>query len=433
MKRSEVKRRPLADTVLAALEPEAKTYRVLDGDKLYFRVQPAGAKSWELRYKNAAGKWSWYGVGSYTELSGSAAREAATKVRHLIRDGIDPVLQRRKVDKEELLSRQGMFAHAVEFWFQHKVKQGRAASTLKGMRLVIDNDLLPALGKFPLRAITHADCAKVQEKIEARQAYNTAEKTRVWLRDIFGMAVAKGWCEHNPATEMHRVAAQAPVEKPYPYLLEADIPDFMQALRHSDSRLAVTTAAWMTFYTASRPGMVRMAEWSEINWEDALWSVPGEKMKMRLPHLVPLPTQVLAMLKALYRTTGQGQWVFPGSGSTLPYLSDAAINKCFALMGYKGRMTGHGSRHTFRTLVAEHGWKDDWAERQLAHVKRGDQKTYNQAEYLGPRRLMAQWYADYVDALEVGLSDAQRVQFAKRVTQAHAQPQLEQVKSKRSS
>ena len=81
MKRSEVKRRPLADTVLATLEPEGKVYRVLDGDGLYFRVKPSGAKSWELRYKTPAGKWSWYGIGSYTELSGAKAREEAVKVR----------------------------------------------------------------------------------------------------------------------------------------------------------------------------------------------------------------------------------------------------------------------------------------------------------------------------------------------------------------
>ncbi len=126
MKRSEVKRRPLADTVLATLEPEGKVYRVLDGDGLYFRVKPSGAKSWELRYKTPAGKWSWYGIGSYTELSGAKAREEAVKVRALIRDGIDPVQRRRELEAARSESLTNTFARAAEYWYQRKVDAGRA-------------------------------------------------------------------------------------------------------------------------------------------------------------------------------------------------------------------------------------------------------------------------------------------------------------------
>jgi len=428
MKRSEVKRRPLADTVLATLEPEGKVYRVLDGDGLYFRVKPSGAKSWELRYKTPAGKWSWYGIGSYTELSGAKAREEAVRIRALIRDGVDPLQRRRELEAAKSESMTNTFARAAEYWYQRKVDAGRAPKTLTGMRLALDNDLLPAIGMRPIESLTHADCSKIQERIEARGAYNTAEKVRVWLRDIFGVAMAKGWCRHNPATEMHRVAAEGPKETQYPHLYESELPDFLRALSGSRSRLIATTATWMTLYTASRPGIVRMAEWSELDLDNALWSVPAEKMKMRRPHLVPLPVQVVDLLRELHRATGQGRWVFPSTGPKLPYISDATINKCIAMIGYKGRLTGHGSRHTFKTLVSEHGWNEKWSDRHLAHLKKGEEKTYNKAEHLGARRIMTQWYADYLDALEAGITDEQRAEFAQRVADAHSNNVVEMVK-----
>ena len=416
MKRSEIKRRPLADTVLATLEPEAKVYRELDGNGLYFRVKPSGSKSWELRYKSPdTGKWSWYGLGSYTDLSGARARKEASRVQDLIRDGIDPVKKRRADLEATDAAKANTFRRAAEYWYQHKADNGRRAQTLKGMRLALDRDILPVIGDRPIGSLSHPDCVGIQETIEKRGAFNTAEKVRGWLREIFGMAVAKGWCFSNPAAEMHRVAAQAPKEKQLAHLYESELPDFLRALRTAPSRTLVATAAWMTVYTASRPGMVRQAEWSEIDLDNALWSIPGEKMKMHLPHLAPLPTQVVDLLRELKRTTGRGKWVFPSNGPKNPVLSDNSINKCFALIGYKGRMTGHGSRHTFKTLVSEHGWNTVWSERHLAHVKKGEEATYDKAQYLAPRRIMTQWYADYLDALQAGMTKQIQAEFDSRV------------------
>ncbi|KXS37460.1 MAG: putative integrase [Halomonadaceae bacterium T82-2] len=416
MKRSQIKRRPLADTVLATLEPEDKAYRVADGGGLYFRVKPNGSKSWELRYKAPdTSKWTWYGLGSYTELSGSKARKKALEAQDLLREGIDPAKQRRAQKAAEDAARANTFRRAAEYWYEHKEKNGRRAATLKGMRLALDRDILPAIGDRPIGTLEHPDCVAIQEAIEARGAHNTAEKVRGWLREIFGMAVAKGWCFSNPASEMHRVAAQAPKEKQLPHLYESELPAFLRALRQTPSRTLVATAAWMTVLTASRPGMVRQAEWSEIDLDNALWSIPGEKMKMHLPHLAPLPTQVVELLRELKRTTGRSKWVFPSNGPKNPVLSDNSINKCFALIGYKGKMTGHGSRHTFKTLVSEHGWKTEWSERHLAHVKKGEEATYDKAQYLAPRRIMIQWYADYLEALEAGMTPEIQAEFDSRV------------------
>lgn len=137
---------------------------------------------------------------------------------------------------------------------------------------------------------------------------------------------------------------------------------------------------------------------------EGLWSIPAAKMKMNRDHVVPLPTQVLPAIQDLQRLTGRSRYLFPSSGSKVPVISDGTINKCFALIGYKGRMTGHGSRHTCNTLLSEHGWPEDWREMHLAHKKPGLKGVYDKAVYLPQRQQMVQWYANFLDALEVGMT-----------------------------
>lgn len=411
MKRSEIKRRPLADTTLASLEPEATAYRELDGDGLYFRVKPNGTKSWELRYKKPDGKWSWHGLGGYPDMSGAMAREKAREAKRLVSSGTDPVQHKIAQREAREAASANTFAAAAEYWFQRKAQDGRAESTLRLMRGYLDNDVLPALGDKLLTEITRRDCADLQERIEARGALNTRDKIRVALRQIFSQAIARGLCENNPASELGAIAAPTPKAKQYPHLLEPELPAFLQALRRSTSRTPARVATWLVLWTASRPGVVRYAEWSEIDFERALWSIPADKMKARRDHVTPLCRQALEALRELHRMTGRGRYLFPGIGAKKPVISENTINLTLNKVGYKGRLVGHGSRHTASTLLREHGWGKDFVEAQLAHKEQGMAGVYNQAAYLEQRRAMLQWYADYLDALEAGMTPAQRADF----------------------
>lgn len=107
--------------------------------------------------------------------------------------------------------------------------------------------------------------------------------------------------------------------------------------------------------------------------------------------------------------------VFPGQGPKNPVLSEATINKAIALVGYKGKLTGHGPRHTASTLLREHGWPKDHVEAQLAHIEAGVAGVYNQSAYLEHRRRMMQWYSDYLDALALGITDKEKSRFKTRV------------------
>jgi integrase len=415
MKRSEIKKRPLADTVLASLEPEDKEYRELDSPGLYFRVKPNGQKGWLLRHKKPDGRWGWHGLGGYPEIPAKVARKKAQEKRELVAHGIDPVqhkAEQRAAQKATVLN---PFHESVAYWYQRKVTDGLAESTLRLMRGYIENDILPAMGDKPITEITPRDCAALQEKIEARGATNTRDKIRVALRQIFSQAIARGLCEVNPASELVTIATKTPRAKPYPHLLEPELPSFLQALRNSTSRTPARTATWLCLWTASRPGMVRWAEWSEIDFETALWTIPAAKMKMRRDHVVPLSRQALEALRELHRMTGRGRYLFPGIGSKQPVISENTINLTLRKIGYRNRLVGHGTRHTASTLLREHGWEKDHVEAQLAHKEAGVSGIYNMAVYLEQRRSMMQWYADYLDCLADGMTPAQRADFDRRV------------------
>lgn len=148
--------------------------------------------------------------------------------------------------------------------------------------------------------------------------------------------------------------------------------------------------------------MVRLAEWKEFDLDKAIWTTPAAKMKMRRDFVCPLPRQALIALKELQCLTGRSRWLFPGVGAKNPTISENTINKVFATVGYKGRLVGHGTRHTASTLLREHGWPKEHVEAQLAHKEEGISGIYNKAQYLDHRVKMMQWYADYLDQLAAG-------------------------------
>mgnify|MGYP000199253607 FL=1 len=160
------------------------------------------------------------------------------------------------------------------------------------------------------------------------------------------------------------------------------------------------------------------AEWTHLNLDQALWVVPDGNMKNRKQHIVPLSTQLVDLLRELKAITGRSRYLFPCIGPKNPTMPTDSINKMLRGIGYKGRLTGHGSRHTASTLLHEHGWYHFHIEAQLSHKMPGVAGVYNQAGYLEARRVMMQWYADYLDALREGLTEDKRADFEQRVIQA---------------
>lgn len=415
---------PLTALQIKASRPADKLYTLSDTSGLSLLVHPNGGKYWHFRFY-FHGRAARLSVGVYPNISLQEARERVAECRALLKQGIHPGVKRREEKRRQQEAGLNTFQRAAEYWYQFKTDAGRSPATLKKIRDYLDKDLLPALGTKQLELITRGDCAKLQASIEKRGAFNVADKTRTWLKQIFAQAIARGLCDHNPASELHAIALTPPPTRHYPHLHEHELPEFLQALSATSSRLPARVAAWMSLLTASRPGMVRFATWTEIDFETGTWTIPAARMKMRRDYISPLPHQLVALLIKLHQSTGRSRYLFPGNGAKVPVISENTINLVFAQIGYKGRLVSHGTRHTASTLLREHGWQKDHVESQLAHVEGGISGEYNQALYLPQRRVMMQWYADYLDALKDGMTASLRDQFDTRVNQFRLGPPTE--------
>ncbi len=232
--------------------------------------------------------------------------------------------------------------------------------------------------------------------MESRGATEKAKKVRQRCSEVFRYAIVTGRAEYNPAADLTSEMS-GHESKHYPFLTVEELPDFFKALAGYTGSPLVVLAARLLILTGVRTGELRGAFWSEFDLEKAVWEIPADRMKMKRPHLVPLSTQALEIVQQLKVMTGQYPLVFPGRNDPRKTMSEASINQVFKRIGYTGKVTGHGFRHTMSTILHEEGFNTAWIETQLAHVdKNSIRGAYNHAKYLEGRRNMMQWYADYI-------------------------------------
>lgn len=365
-------------------------------------VNPNGAKWWRLKYRYA-GKEKLLSLGVYPEVSLSEARSQRDRAGHMLRvEHRDPGEHRKAKKRDARARSENTFAAAAEAWYENK-KPGWAVASAAKARQYLDSDLIPALGTRPMPEIRRPELIDVLQKLERRGAHDAAKKCRGWLSNIFRYALVAGVIETNPATDLDVVAAQAPKRRHHPHLPLAELPALLKAMDGFNGSPEVLSALRMLLLTAARPGEVRGATWSEFDLEAAIWSIPAERMKMRRPHVVPLPDQAVEILPAMKTITGKRMLAFPSPFKPRDPMSENTLNQALARMGYKGRQTGHGFRHLISTALNERGYNSDWIERQLAHGDENEiRAVYNKAEYLDQRRTMMQDWADYLDTLRTG-------------------------------
>ena len=265
-----------------------------------------------------------------------------------------------------------------------------------------EKDVFPLIGSRPIAEIKPMELMAVLSRLNDRGATEKLRKVRQRCGEVWRYAIVTGRAEYNPAPDL--ASAFAPHKKThYAFLKVDEISAFCKALNTYTGSFLVKMAMRLQMITGVRPGELRKAEWSEINFDNRTWEIPAEKMKMRRPHIVPLSLQAMNILEQLQPISGQGQFVFPGRIKSSQPMSEMALNVLIRRIGYAGRVTGHGFRHTMSTILHEQGYNTAWIETQLAHVdKNSIRGTYNHAQYIDGRREMLQWYADYMGALENG-------------------------------
>lgn len=379
-------------------KPKDKPYKLADGGGLYLLVNPNGARYWRLKYR-VAGKEKLLALGVYPDVTLADARAKRDEAKRGIAGGIDP----NEAKREEKIAREAnvrnTFQEIACEWHSSKLykwSEGYASDIMEAF----NKDVFPYIGKKPIAEIKPLELLNVLHRMEGRGATEKAKKVRQRCGEVFRYAIVTGRAEYNPAPDLTS-AMQGHESSHYPFLNAPELPAFFEALsRYSGSELVVL-AARLLIITGLRTGELRGATWQEIDVDAAVWEIPAERMKMRRPHIVPLSLQAQAIIMRIREMTGRYPYIFPGRNDPRKTMSEASINQVFKRIGYAGRVTGHGFRHTMSTILHEQGYNTAWIETQLAHVdKNSIRGTYNHAQYLDGRREMLQWYADYMDALK---------------------------------
>ncbi|EBF0854571.1 DUF4102 domain-containing protein [Salmonella enterica] len=381
-------------------KPKDKPYKLADGGGLYLLVNPNGAKYWRLKYR-VAGKEKLLALGVYPDVTLADARAKRDEAKRGIAGGIDP----NEAKREEKATREAQinntFQDLATEWHSSKLKKWSAGYASDIME-AFNKDVFPYIGKKPIAEINPLELLNVLRRMEGRGATEKAKKVRQRCGEVFRYAIVTGRADYNPAPDLTS-AMQGHESNHYPFLNAPELPAFFEALsRYSGSELVVL-AARLLIITGLRTGELRGAYWQEIDEQAAVWEIPVERMKMRRPHIVPLSQQALSIIARIREITGRYPLMFPGRNDPRKTMSEASINQVFKRIGYAGKVTGHGFRHTMSTILHEQGYNTAWIETQLAHVdKNSIRGTYNHAQYLDGRREMLQWYSDYIDSLEHG-------------------------------
>ncbi|WP_337261377.1 MULTISPECIES: tyrosine-type recombinase/integrase [unclassified Serratia (in: enterobacteria)] len=382
-------------------KPGDKEYKLYDGNGLYLLVKPNGAKYWRMKYR-IYGKEKKLAIGVYPEISLAQARIERENARKLLAEGKDPNTLKRTTRISEKRHHEDTFEAIAMEWFNYKSQQSGAwvATHADDVKSGLVNDVFPHIGKIPIRDITPRLLLDVLRRMEKRGVFVRLRKVRQHCHQIFVYAIALELVNSNPASDLAKLL-KTPVSDNLPHLKEEELPEFLRTLSAYEANPVLQIATKILLLTGVRTMELRLAEWGEFDWENSVWTIPAEKMKMRRPHLVPLSRQVVVLLKQLQTLTGGHRLLLPGRNAPDKPRAEAVINHTLYALGYKGRTTGHGFRHTLSTILHEKGFNTAWIELQLAHVdKNSIRGTYNHALYLEQRRNMMQWYADYIDSLE---------------------------------
>jgi integrase len=388
----------LSDAKIRHAKRAAKPYKLHDGAGLFLLVHPNGSRYWRLKYR-LLGKEKVFALGVYPDVALAEAREKTLAARRLVREGVDPVAERRRSQHGKAADT--FQAIALEWIASHE--NDWSLSYRDAVQSSLTANLYPQIGSVPVRGITVPILRDALLLMERRGALSALRKVRMWASMVFRYAIATGRADSDPAAPL-RGTFKVHRSRNFAALTKAqDFGGLLGRIQVYDGSPVTRSALLLMAYTFTRTGELRGADWAEIDFATATWRIPAERMKMREPHVVPLSTQAVGILSELRLLTGHSRWVFPNERNRQKPMSENTILYALYRMGYHSRATGHGFRSSASSLLNELGFDADVIERQLAHRERNKVRAaYHRAEYLKERREMMQRWADYIDALAAG-------------------------------
>ncbi|MBI5557215.1 MAG: integrase arm-type DNA-binding domain-containing protein [Deltaproteobacteria bacterium] len=392
---------PLTDTKVRTVKPTEKPQKLFDGGGLFLLVTPTGGKLWNLKYR-INGKESRIALGAYPDVSLAEARQKRDQARALLVNGVSPS-DTKKAQKAADTQETETFEVIAREWHAKFAPSWKASHSDKIIRR-LELYIFPWIGSRPIKSITAPELLAALRRIEAKGTLETAHRAQQNCGQVFRYAVATGRAERDPSGDL-RGAIPPASEKHMATITDSKgIAGLLRSIDDYNGGIVTRCALQLAPLVFVRPGELRHAEWSEINFETAEWRIPAEKMKAGVLHIVPLSRQALAVLHEIQPLTGQDRYVFPSPRTGSRPMSSNAVLSALRRMGYaKDEMSGHGFRSMASTLLNEMGWNRDAIERQLAHAERNSVRAaYNYAEFMPERKKMMQAWAEFLEKLKAG-------------------------------
>ncbi len=371
-----------------AARPQERPYKLTDGGGLYLFVAPTGLKSWRANYAQD-GKQRTRTYGRYPAMTLAQAR-----VAHVQAKGA-PVEAETATPAPKIVP---TFKEVAEQWLKIKLPslsngkhQGQVAGTLERLAY-------PVIGSLPVDQIRRTTLVEVVQAVQKGGRIETAHRVAGRITAVFDYAQDVGYIESHGAAGLVRVLQPRKVKKPMASIPPGETGALLSAIDSYDERVT-RLGLQLLALTFVRVGELRSMRWDELREDDAIWVVPESRMKAGLPHVVPLSRQARVVLEQLRLLTGDRDLVLDSPLRSGHALSENTFLFALYRLGYRGRMTAHGFRALASTVLNEQsGFAHDVIERQLAHRETDAVRAaYNRAQYLGQRRELMQWWADWLD------------------------------------
>ena len=400
----------LTDAKIRTLKPSDKPFKVSDSHGLYLRVKPGGSRHWYLKYR-ISGKESRIALGAYPAISLSDARQQREGIRKMLALNINPVQQRAAVRGSRTPEK--VFKNLALAW--HKSNRKWSQNTADRLLASLNNHIFPVIGNLPVSELKPRHFIDLQKGIEEKGLLEVASRTRQHLSNIIRHAVHQELIDTNPAANLGGVTTP-PVRRHYPALPLERLPELLERIgAYHQGRELTRHAVLLMLHVFIRSSELRFARWSEIDFTNRVWTIPatrepiigvhysGRGAKMRMPHIVPLSEQSIAILKQIKDITGNNELIFPGDHNPYKPMCENTVNKALRVMGYdtKKDICGHGFRAMACSALMESGlWAKDAVERQMSHQERNTVRMayIHKAEHLEARKAIMQWWSDYLEA-----------------------------------
>jgi integrase len=396
----------LTDVALKSLKSKEKPYKITDRDGMYVHVSPGGALSFRLDYR-LNGRRETVNFGKYRRdgVSLLRAREMCLDAKRAVREGRSPAIEKQR--EKRRMKEAKSFGQFGERWLS---SDAMADSTRAMRRSIFERDLLPAWRNRLLTEIEPDDLRAHCAKIVARGAPATAIHVRDIVKQIYGFAILHGEKVANPADDVgpSSIAHFVPRDRS---LSPTEIRIMLKQLEHVPTLPTICLGLRLILLTMVRKSELQDAIWDEIDFENAVWTIPKERMKRSKAHNVYLSRQALDIMIALKTCAGNSKYLLPSRYDADAPMSRATFNRVTYAVVERAKKEGlpvepftvHDLRRTASTLLNELGFNSDWIEKCLAHEDgRSSRGVYNKAEYEVQRRHMMQEWSDIVDAWVAG-------------------------------